>query len=783
MRAVSVRVNEVIGVAGYVLPGNRVDILATASPTDVHSDITTKVILSNVQVVTAGTRMEQDQEKGKPMQVTVVTLLVFPDQAERLALASTEGKIQLALRNPLDTGAPETPGIKTATLMGLVKVQAPAKVVAGGKKVGWTGYAAVDGAGPADRRNHPGRQALRGSDPLTELRRTPMKPRRGSAPKILALFVYIIVILVATPQAQQPASFSGSPAISAGPAAVTTDATDIDLLVGRSTILNVGSPITRVSLTVPDVADAMVTSSQQLLIHGKTPGTISMFVWDKSGGIKTYEVNVRRDLKQLVEQVQQLFPGEPISVVGSGKDVVLSGTVTSKYVIDKAADIAGGYVDKKENVVNLLKQQEGQASNQVMLKVRFAEVSRNALQELGVNLFTGATGYKDWIARTTTQQFTAPDFTDLTRTADLNDNLTGASGKFTLSDFLNIFVFSNKYNMGSVIRALEQKGLFQSLAEPNLIAINGKEASFLAGGEYPYPVAQAGQGSTTITIQFKEFGVRLAFTPTVLGGDLINLKVKPEVSSLDFANGVSISGFRVPALSTRRTETEVELQDGQTFAIAGLMNNTVSQTMSKIPGIGDIPILGYLFKSRAYQKQQTELVVMITPVIVRKGSSGVSQGLPSIVGAVHRHAREGHAAAGPVHRFAALPGRRKAEDDQRGDAVRGARDRPGDAAASRGGREAGGESVGQRACADAERAVDVPGDRVTVRIAQRPRRKGAAARSEDAGSREAPPRGSAAGEGGTGSAQGGAGEEEPRGEANRRQESGRREACGGQESG
>ena len=458
-----------------------------------------------------------------------------------------------------------------------------------------------------------------------------MKPRRGSAPKILALFVYIIVILVATPQAQQPASFSGSPAISAGPAAVTTDATDIDLLVGRSTILNVGSPITRVSLTVPDVADAMVTSSQQLLIHGKTPGTISMFVWDKSGGIKTYEVNVRRDLKQLVEQVQQLFPGEPISVVGSGKDVVLSGTVTSKYVIDKAADIAGGYVDKKENVVNLLKQQEGQASNQVMLKVRFAEVSRNALQELGVNLFTGATGYKDWIARTTTQQFTAPDFTDLTRTADLNDNLTGASGKFTLSDFLNIFVFSNKYNMGSVIRALEQKGLFQSLAEPNLIAINGKEASFLAGGEYPYPVAQAGQGSTTITIQFKEFGVRLAFTPTVLGGDLINLKVKPEVSSLDFANGVSISGFRVPALSTRRTETEVELQDGQTFAIAGLMNNTVSQTMSKIPGIGDIPILGYLFKSRAYQKQQTELVVMITPVIVRKGSSGVSQGLPSIV--------------------------------------------------------------------------------------------------------------------------------------------------------
>ena len=320
-----------------------------------------------------------------------------------------------------------------------------------------------------------------------------MKPRRGSAPKILALFVYIIVILVATPQAQQPRVVQRFTRDRAGPAAVTPDATDIDLLVGRSTILNVGSPITRVSLTVPDVADAMVTSPQQLLIHGKTPGHDLHVRVGRSGGIKTYEVNVRRDLKQLVEQVQQLFPGEPISVVGSGKDVVLSGTVTSKYVIDKAADIAAGYVDKKENVVNLLKQQEGVASNQVMLRVRFAEVSRNAMQELGVNLFTGATGYKNWIARTTTQQFSAPDFTDMTRTADLSDNLTGASGKFTLSDFLNIFVFNNKYNMGGVIRALEQKGLFQSLAEPNLIAINGKEASFLAGGEYPYPVAQAGQ--------------------------------------------------------------------------------------------------------------------------------------------------------------------------------------------------------------------------------------------------------------------------------------------------
>src|SRR4051812_25159800 len=454
-----------------------------------------------------------------------------------------------------------------------------------------------------------------------------MGAARQTAARVMALAFYIIVILVATPQAQQPTSFSGSPnAIVAGPPALAADATDIDLLVGRSTILNVGAPIARVSLTVPEVADAMVTAPQQLLIHGKTPGTISLFVWDRAGGIKTYEVNVRRDLKQLVEQVLHLFPGEPITVVGNGKDVILSGTVSSKYVIDKAADVAAGYVDKKENVVNLLKQQEGIASNQVMLRVRFAEVSRSALQQLGVNLFTGATGYKDIIARTTTQQFAAPDFVELNRTADLDNKLTSASGRFSLSDFLNLFVFSNKYNVGAVIKAMQEKGLFQSLAEPNLIASNGKEASFLAGGEYPYPVVQPSSGGNSVTIQFKEFGVRLNFTPTVLGGDMINLKVRPEVSALDFTNAITLEGFRVPALSTRRTETEVELADGQTFAIAGLMNNTVTDTMRKIPGIGDVPILGWLFKSKAMAKNQTELVVMITPHIIRRGSMGVSQG-------------------------------------------------------------------------------------------------------------------------------------------------------------
>ena len=394
----------------------------------------------------------------------------------------------------------------------------------------------------------------------------------------------------------------------------------MNLLVGRSTIIDIGGTIARVSLTVPDVADAMVTAPTQLLIHGKQPGTISMFVWDRTGAIKTYEVIVRRDLSALVEQVKQLFPGEQVVVAGSGKDVVLSGTVTSKYVIDKAADVAGGYVEKKENVVNLLKQQEGVASNQVMLRVRFLEVSRNALQEVGASLFSD--GNNNMFGRTTTQQFQAPHFDKNQPSAALGETLV-------FSDYLNLFLFDAKNKIGAVVKALQGKGVFQSLAEPNLIAMNGKEASFLAGGEFPYPVPQGQFGS--FTIHFKEYGVRLSFTPTVLGGDLINLKIKPEVSSLDFNNAVVIEGFRIPALTSRRAETEVELRDGQTFAIAGLLNNTALSSMRKVPGLGDIPVLGMLFKSRAYTKDQTELVVMVTPQIVRRDSTGVSSGLPSLV--------------------------------------------------------------------------------------------------------------------------------------------------------
>ncbi len=425
----------------------------------------------------------------------------------------------------------------------------------------------------------------------------------------VALFVVMIAPLGAQTAPPLAARLDGA----AGAAPVDR----LELLVGRSAIVRTDRAISRVSLPSPDIADALVTSSNEVLVHGKAPGTVSLLIWGEAGGIRTYDVAVRRDLSVLEERVRQLFPGEPITVSSNGTDVVLSGEVSSKYVVDKATSLAAGFVEKADKVVNLLRQRDGVATNQVLLRVRFAEVSRSAMQELGASFFTGALGRGDWVGRATTQQFPAPDFSE-------REGLV-------FSDFLNIFAFNTAEQLGAVIKALQTKGIFQSLAEPNLITRDGQEASFLAGGEYPYPVLQGGGAAGAVTIMFKEFGVRLRFTPTLVGQDLIQLKVAPEVSSLDFGNTVTIEGFRVPALSTRRTETSVELRDGQTFAIAGLLDNSVTQTMSKVPGIGDIPILGHLFRSRAYQKHATELVVMITPHIVRAGSTGVTPTLPQIV--------------------------------------------------------------------------------------------------------------------------------------------------------
>jgi pilus assembly protein CpaC len=423
-----------------------------------------------------------------------------------------------------------------------------------------------------------------------------------------------------------PAALSSGTA----PVAEASDASAVELLVGRSTLVDIGSPIARVSLTSADIADALVTGQTQLLVHGKTPGSISMFVWDRAGAVKRYEIAVLRDLARLNDQVKELFPGEQIRAHSNGKAVVLSGMVSSKDVAEKAVAVAAGYVDKAGDVTTLLQVQAGPRSNQVLLRVRFAEVSRTAMSQFGMNFFTSPTGIENTIGRVTTQQFPAADFAELAwskASSDFGSSVTSAEGKVSFSDFLNVFLLNQKYDLGVLIKALQNRGLFQSLAEPNLVAESGKEASFLAGGEFPVPIAQGSGANIGISIQFKEFGIRLNFTPTV-NGDRVHLKVRPEVSTLDYGNAVVLSGFRIPSLQTRRAETSLELGNGQTFAIAGLMNNQMQSTMQKVPGIGDIPIIGHLFRSKASQRDQTELVVMITPEILPSDSPGVTPLLP-----------------------------------------------------------------------------------------------------------------------------------------------------------
>lgn len=375
----------------------------------------------------------------------------------------------------------------------------------------------------------------------------------------------------------------------------------VSLTAGQSMVLSVEFDITRIAVTNPAIADAVVVAPREILVDGKAQGTISLIVWGDGRRVQ-YDLAVDAPVTQLQQQLRNLFPGEDIQVTVNEEATTLSGRVSNNAVMLKAGEIAEK-TSSKNKVINLLQVPGGIDTQQVMLQVRFAEVNRQALTEAGVTLFTGATGYKNWIGRSTTEQFAGPAFD---------------SDKLTFSDFLNLFVFNSKYNVGGLLKALQQRGFLQSLAEPNLIAYNGKEASFLAGGEVPVPVVQGGGGgsNSAVTIVYREYGIRLAFTPTI-AGDVIRLHVKPEVSSLDFANGVTVSGFRVPALITRRAETEIELRDGQSFAIAGLMNNISQADRSSMPILGSLPIIGHLFKSKATRQQKTELLVLITPRLVK----------------------------------------------------------------------------------------------------------------------------------------------------------------------
>lgn len=446
------------------------------------------------------------------------------------------------------------------------------------------------------------------------------------AARTLAVLLLVIPVTVANSQqpaaapdsqtASQEPSNQGPSASAQTPAAEAQGAAPLRVLVGKSLLINTTERLRRVSVTDPTVADAIVVTPTQILVHGRSPGEVSLLIWDELERSRSFDLRVDVDVSAAAEEEKSVFPEEQITVTPSRSAIVLSGHVSTEDVAKRAGMIAEAY---SKNVVNVLTFGPVGAQ-EVLLEVKFAEVDRTAVTQLGINLFTP--GNANTTATSTTGQFGGLTVTPPTSTTTINPpaaageapivTTTTSPGRVTVSNALNLFLFRSDINLGAVIQALQQRNLLQILAEPNLIAVNGKEASFLAGGEFPFPIVQPGQGFTAVTISFKEFGVRLKFTPVIMPNGNIHLRVVPEVSQLDFTNGITIQGFTVPALSTRRADTEFELQDGQSFVIAGLMDNRVTNIVNKVPGLGDIPILGNFFKSKNAQKSHTELMVLCT---------------------------------------------------------------------------------------------------------------------------------------------------------------------------
>lgn len=396
------------------------------------------------------------------------------------------------------------------------------------------------------------------------------------------------------------------------PQASTQDsANELFVAVGKSVLIDVTRPIQRVAVGLGDVAEATAVSPQEILVNGKAAGDTSLIVWEAGGGRQFYNVVVRPSpsiandrLDGLRRELRAELPGQPIRVTSDNDQIFLRGTVKDLTSSARAIQIAS----TAGKVVNLLYVDVPSSEPQILLKVRFASVDRTQEKQFGLNVFS--LGGANSIGSVTTGQFSPPGFT--------NPSTGGSSSTASLSDFMNLFIFRPDLNLGATLKALETKGLLEVLAEPNVLAINGKQASFLAGGEYPYPTVQGvtGGGTGAVTIQFKEFGVRLNFIPTVTPRNTIHLQVSPEVSSLDFTNGITISGFVVPGLTVRRVKTDVELKEGQSFAIGGLLDNRETENFSKIPFIGDVPILGKLFQSIQRTKTNTELLIIVTPEIV-----------------------------------------------------------------------------------------------------------------------------------------------------------------------
>jgi pilus assembly protein CpaC len=414
-------------------------------------------------------------------------------------------------------------------------------------------------------------------------------------------------------QGPQPKPIVEPPQIQAIAAA---EPQDLFVFVGKSALVESSLPIDRISVGLGDYAVATAVSSYEVLLNGKAPGATSMIIWQQGGTKIIYDVVVRQSppldgnrLLGVERQVRLELPGQDVHLTQEGDIFFLRGKVNDMTSADRAYSIASVL----GKTVNLLYVEVPTAEPQILLKVKFASVDRNDSNVLGINLFS--TGATNTIGSLSTGQFSSPI---------VNPAVKGGAG-VTLSEALNLFLFRPDLNLGATIQALETKGVLEVLSEPNILAQNGQVASFLAGGEFPFPVVQGstGGGAAAVTIQFREFGVRLTFLPTITPRGTIILRVEPEVSALDFTNGLSVNGFNVPALTVRKLNTVVELNQGQSFAIGGLLDDRVTDTFEKIPFLGDIPILGKFFQSRSRTKTNTELLVIVTPELFQSIPQGV----------------------------------------------------------------------------------------------------------------------------------------------------------------
>ena len=411
----------------------------------------------------------------------------------------------------------------------------------------------------------------------------------------------------------EAALLAQAPPPGAQPGATSQDSTnDLSLSVGKSVVLDLARPVTRIVVGLGGFAEAQAVSPTQILLSGKAPGETSLIIWDQSGGRQFFNVEIRPStfavndvLDGVRRELRAELPGQNVRVSQDNGVIFLRGTVNNLNSSERAVTIAS----TAGKVVNLLNVNVPAAEPQILLKVRFTAIDRTRVKQLGIGGIAGVLG--NTVGSVTTGQYPGPG--------------VSTGGTVSVGNPLNIFAFYPGINVAANIAAMEQKGVAEILAEPNVLAKNGHQASFLAGGEYPYPVAQSGAtggASAPITIQYQQYGVLLAFLPTITNRGTIRLQVAPEVSALDYGNAVNVGGATVPALTVRRVRTEVELADGQSFIIGGLLDNRESENFQKIPFLGDIPILGKFFQTMQRNKTNTELIVIVTPEIVNPIEAG-----------------------------------------------------------------------------------------------------------------------------------------------------------------